>query len=67
MADMDPVPRLPDYDHGPCPALEPCLTPETCPEPLRCLIDRAASAVGSPRFIMVDTFHYYFYPVKETK
>lgn len=61
------VPRLPDFDHGPCPAWEKCLTPETCPEPLRCLIDRASHAVGDPSFIMVDCRYYYVYPVIESK
>jgi hypothetical protein len=61
--DTGNVPRLADFEDGPCPALEACLTPETCPEPLRCMVDRAAHALGDPRYMMIDTDHYYVYPV----
>jgi hypothetical protein len=53
--------KLPDFDKGPCPAWEACLTPETCLEPVRCLIDRAAAHLGEPRQLIVDTQTYCFW------
>jgi hypothetical protein len=54
---------LPDFESGTCPAREECLAAETCPEPLRCAIDRVAHALGDPRYIMIDTDKYDVYPV----
>ena len=53
---------LPDYDKGPCPAKDEmmCLDGETCPEPVRCLIDRAAQASKATHILIVNIDTYTF-------
>ena len=51
---------LPDFDQGPCPAREKCASEDTCPEPVRCLIDRAAEAAKANHILIVNTDNYTF-------